>query len=745
MPRFSLGLGISSSSKLPSVPAPSGIITAIAASLNITNTITNAGPGAADGLYIRRAGNTHTYLCNGGNDVHDNDLIASNYYYEGPTTSDDYSCTRYFLMGPNTRGNIYGYSPSGPVTPQGVWKLYSSYQDNESPYTDWQQVASSVGSNVNVVPTASWSPSITIIVVPPSTPTPTPTVTPTQTVTSTPTQTVTRTPTPTVTKTITPTQTTTPTPTRTQTLTLTQTPTLTVTPSITVTSTPTVTPTVIVSVPIPERITTLSDTTGWGGSWGDIRIGQQYASWEPLAGSNLGTVFSTTTVGGTTNSSENFTSFLSPVVQNYNGNRDIQLIIVNPRHALNYGDAGVTKQPSWALFVLDVSHDAENGDSYGTYLQSTNPSTDPYNFPTSGWTNGFQPYVQLARDVTVSTTSFYDIYNLPTQADSYDGFYNGTTPRVKVLQKQNRTPTIRDQSNSLTDSLWNIFQPANIRGGRRMPVFYALLGYMYTEEPHIPWGGTRQLILGYAYDNFGYGWPLTKSIPWTSPTVSSDYDVLTLKNVWVLTSSGTYSHGDGSGGGLEAGTYYNVSSNTNANVLPPALNPITSPTWRLATAYGSDFSRNQFSAYTPNYSSSPVADIITASGSIYSYLNREWVRLNVGDVVGEGYSTVVFLKSGTAYQDLHSGYVMLAPNSVIAATELNETTVFPLTGGAYDAFVCPANKWKIIYSYYESDYGSFTIAENWEATSSNTNRVPQTFTGVNGVTSSISFVPTSFY
>jgi hypothetical protein len=278
-----------------------------------------------------------------------------------------------------------------------------------------------------------------------------------------------------------------------------------------------------------------------------------------------------------------------------------------------------------------------------------------------------------------------------------------------------------------------------------MPVFYALLGYMYAEEPNIPWGGTRQLIFGYTHEFFGYGWPLTKALPLSASTTPSDYDITTLKNVWLFTSSGTYSHGDGSGGGLDAGTYYNVLSNTNPNILPEASSRPTSPTWRLVQNYGSDFTRNQLAAYTPNYSSSPVADIITGSGSIYSYLNREWVRLNVGDAVGEGYSTVLFLKSGTAYQDLASGYIMLAPNSVITATELNETTVFPLTGGAYDAFACPADKWKIIYSFYESDYGSFSIYESWEATSSNANLVPQTFTGVEGNTSNISFAPTSFY
>ena len=504
--------------------------------------------------------------------------------------------------------------------------------------------------------------------------------------------------------------------------------------------------TITISAPasegIPARITTLSEPGGT--QFGKIETAKEYTSWEPSTGSNIGDAYSTTTINSTTASSDSFTSYLSKTVQTYNGNRDIRYIILNPRHNLaTFG--GSPKVPYWSALWLDTSYDGENGDSYSASVFSTNSSSDPLNFPTSGWTNGFQPYVQLARDVTVSITNFYDINNPTTHPDAYDGFYNGTTPRVKVLQKQNRIPAISDQTNHYSDYLWNTFQPANIRGGQRMPVFYALLGYMYTEDPHIPWGGTRQLIFGYTHESFGYGWPLTKAIPWTSPVVSSDYDVSLLKNVWILTSSWTYSHGDGAGGGLDAGTYYNVASNTNSNVLPPALSPITSPTWRLANNYNSDLSRNLLSAYTPNYSATPVADIITASGSTYSYLNNDWVRLNVGDGIYANYDNVIFLKSGTAYLNLAGGSILLAPNSIIGAATLNETTVFPLSGSSYNAFVCSSNKWKVVFAYYESDYGSFSIYEGWEATSSNVNRVPQTLTPLAGNSGNISIAPKSFY
>ena len=691
MPRLSLGLGVSSSSKLPSVAAPSGIPVASTESIIVSGLLEEYG---LNGTYSKSAWGGYGGGVNGDGVV--------DVYYNPNYTGGDKNGAAIWWSGNESRWKFTYYNDNDQILSSSVLGLLASH----IPSTGW---LAGTSENYYAGLATFYAGTITITAaIPVVTPTPTISITPTRTLTPTPT--------------MTPTRTLTPTPTR----------------------TPTPTPTAPASRgDIPERITTLSNLEGWGGNWGVLRTGQQYASWEPLAGSNLGTVYSTTTVSGTTQSSEVFTSYLSPVVQTYNGNRDIQLIIVNPRHALNYG--GVTKQPNWALFVLDVGYDAENGDSYSTTLMSTNSSVDAYNFPTSGWTNGFQPYVQLARDITVSVTGFYDIYSLSAQADAYGGFYQGTTPRVKVLQKQNRTPTVTDQANGFTNTLWQTFQPDNIRGGTRMPAFYALLGYMYTEDPNIPWGGTRQLIFGYTYQNYGNGFPLTKALPVSALAVSSDYNITTLKNVWLYTSSGTYSHGDGSGGSLDAGTYYNILSNTNPNILPPALSPPTSPTWRLVNNYGSDFTRNQLFAYTPNYSSSPVADIITGSGSIYAYLNRDWVRLNVGDAVGQGYSSVIFLKSGIAYQDLQTGYIMLAPNSIVGATELNETTVFPLSGGLYNAFTCPSNKWKIIYNYYESDYGSFTIEEMWEATSSNANLVPQNFTGVSGNTGTISFAPKSFY
>jgi hypothetical protein len=495
---------------------------------------------------------------------------------------------------------------------------------------------------------------------------------------------------------------------------------------------------------IPARITTLSEP---GGSFfGKIETAKEYTSWEPATGSNIGDAYSTTAINSSTASSDSFTSYLSKTVQTYNGNRDLRYIILNPRHRLS-AFGGSPKVPYWSALWLEVSYDAENGDSYSAGVFSTNPSADPLNFPTSGWTNGFQPHVQLARDINISITNFYDLSNLTTQTtDPYGGYYSGTTPRVRVLQKQNRTPGIRDKANSFTDSLWNNFQPVSIRGGRRMPAFYALLGYMYTEEPNIPWGGTRQLIFGYTHEFFGWGWPLTKALPPSSPVVSSDYDIGTLKNVWVLTMSGTYSHGDGSGGGFDAGSYYNVPSNTNPNVLPPALSPLTSPSWRMVGNHSSGFFRPHITAYTPNYSDTPVADIITASGAPSAFLNSEWVRINVGDAVntGNGNSQALFLKSGTAYMDLVGGYLLLAPNSTLADSPLDGTTNFPLSAGP-TLYTCPSNEWQVVTHSYNSDYVVFDVTAYYKAQSSNVNRIPQTLTGFNGQSGSISFAPKSFY
>jgi hypothetical protein len=140
--------------------------------------IGNVGDGS--GTYSRKAGNNSTNLCYGGGSVIDDSSIASNYYYFGPSASQDYTyfdeelgyevtgfyqCYKYFLFGPNTRGSDYPPTYGQKVNPQGVWKLYKSIQD-QSAYTTYELIATNTSSNVNIVPNSNWSPNITITAVP---------------------------------------------------------------------------------------------------------------------------------------------------------------------------------------------------------------------------------------------------------------------------------------------------------------------------------------------------------------------------------------------------------------------------------------------------------------------------------------------------------------------------------------------------------------------------------------------------
>ena len=454
---------------------------------------------------------------------------------------------------------------------------------------------------------------------------------------------------------------------------------------------------------IPQRIATLSDTMGWGGGWGAIRISQEYASWEPLTGNNLGIVYSTTTVSGTTQSSDSFTSFRSPVVQSHNGNRDIQLIIVNPRQALNYG--GVYKEPRWALFDLDVSYDPENGDSYSANLRSTNPSADPYNFPTSGWTNGFQPYVQMARDISVTYKNFYN-FNLPPQERSQAYTFSFVTT---TLQKHNTLP--KPEGSGYSSSLISKYSPESIAAKGLLQNFYAKIGYpdntdfgdadnnlislvfgCFVNEPHIH--------SGYADYNG------------TTDTFSNfTYEFRPLTNTWALGYFNTYYHGDGSGTSEGGKYFYNVPSNTNRNVLPPAAPTISSPTWRVGGGYPGGINYPTFKSYLPNYSEYPIPDILLASGSIYSYLNREWSRQNIGDPLSINDGNMIYLSSGLAYRCGDSGYHLLSPGTVLKSSNVGNDD-YPYSGGT-TAYTSSSSQWRIIWIEYVSDFGSHNVNEAW--------------------------------
>ena len=93
--------------------------------------------------------------------------IASNYYYVGPSafTFDEneefVQCYKYFLFGPNTKADEYPPTYGEKVLPQGVWKIYKNIQDSSS-YTTYELIASNTSSNINIIPTLNWSPSLTI-------------------------------------------------------------------------------------------------------------------------------------------------------------------------------------------------------------------------------------------------------------------------------------------------------------------------------------------------------------------------------------------------------------------------------------------------------------------------------------------------------------------------------------------------------------------------------------------------------
>jgi hypothetical protein len=98
---------------------------------------------------------------------YDANNIASNYYYVGPSafTFDEneefVQCYKYFLFGPNTKADEYPPTYGEKVLPQGVWKIYKNIQGSSS-YTTYELIASNTSSNINIIPTLNWSPSLTI-------------------------------------------------------------------------------------------------------------------------------------------------------------------------------------------------------------------------------------------------------------------------------------------------------------------------------------------------------------------------------------------------------------------------------------------------------------------------------------------------------------------------------------------------------------------------------------------------------
>ena len=154
MPRLSLGLGVSSSSKLPSGgAAPSGIPVASAASV----VIGNAGTGN-NGTYVRKVPQQLLLLSDGGVSLFSN--IAGTCYVLGAGNADGR-----ILFSPDAQA----WSGLGPGsyqamgTPLGSWVLAVCFFDAESS-GDWgySPIATNASTDANYIPTSGWSSAITI-------------------------------------------------------------------------------------------------------------------------------------------------------------------------------------------------------------------------------------------------------------------------------------------------------------------------------------------------------------------------------------------------------------------------------------------------------------------------------------------------------------------------------------------------------------------------------------------------------
>jgi hypothetical protein len=131
---------------------------------NVDNIIIISNAGGANGIYLKKAGNFNSSGCGGGLNILDYEGNASRCYFQGPRVNDDYSCTIYYLLGPFTSGS--GYGGGNSVSPQGVWKIYSVYQDNETGYTQYTSEYVSTETNPSVIPTEGWSQNIKITIGP---------------------------------------------------------------------------------------------------------------------------------------------------------------------------------------------------------------------------------------------------------------------------------------------------------------------------------------------------------------------------------------------------------------------------------------------------------------------------------------------------------------------------------------------------------------------------------------------------
>jgi len=147
MPRISVGLGISSSSKLPAVPA----------GISVASTNTIAIPGY--GTFVKRTGGQ--LVTGDGLSIDDNGGVAYTNLGTNPNA--------YVLFGPPpTRMGDMGPNQFS------TWTLYSVGPYEGGDANSWGNgtlIASSLSNDINRIPTTGWSPTITITTLPNGIPT----------------------------------------------------------------------------------------------------------------------------------------------------------------------------------------------------------------------------------------------------------------------------------------------------------------------------------------------------------------------------------------------------------------------------------------------------------------------------------------------------------------------------------------------------------------------------------------------
>jgi hypothetical protein len=311
----------------------------------------------------------------------------------------------------------------------------------------------------------------------------------------------------------------------------------------------------------------------------------------------------------------------------------------------------------------------------------------------------------MARDISVTYKYYYN-FNLPPQerTQSYSSSFVTT-----ALQKYNTLP--KPEGSGYSNNLITTYSTSSLAAKGLLQNFYAKLGYPNNAEYGDADNDLISLVFGcYNYEPYVYSGYADYN--GTTNTFSNyTYENRSLLNTWALTYFSTYYHGDGSGTSEGGKYFYNVPSNTNRNVLPPAASTISSPTWRVAGGYPGGISYPTFKSYVPNYSESPIPDILLASGSTYSYLNREWTRQNIGDPLAFNDGNMIYLSSGLAYRCGDTGHHLLSPGTVLKRSDVGSDD-YPYSGGT-TAYTSSSSQWRIIWIDYSSDYGSHDVNEAW--------------------------------